>query len=188
MNKLETILNNSITKTDQKFNNINIILGNYNKTYFDSKFPEEKIQLLCNYYSKNYKYCHNNIIRYTINKHILNLSKNRSKSEKIENIKSLIIGNDSINYMISINKVFNSHFSNSQNFHNEENLEIIQFNIYKNIKLNIELNHDLNIYTVYLSCYYDKTDQSLIENLEKTIENLNNILFNKKHTYSIIKK
>ena len=186
MNKIDTLINNSISKITRKFNNIQITIGNYD-TYFNYSINKHTIQLLLKYYSNNYSYSHNNCIRYTINNSKLNLIKNRNKCDKIEFIKSIIIETNDQHLLITFKNIYKSTFSNSMDFHNKENLEIIQFNISKNIILNIEYDNNLDKYKVYISCQYNSQNQDILEELSNNINRLNDIIFNNLPNYKLIK-
>lgn len=186
MNKIDTLINNSISKITKKFNNIKITLGKF-ENYFNYSIDKKVIETITKYYSSNYGYSHINCIRYTLDTGRLNIIKNRNKSDKTEFIKSNIIETNDQHLLITYNNVYSTPFSNSINFHNEEELEIIQFNISKNIKLNIECDINIDKYKVYLSCQYDSKNQDLIEELGNNIIRLNDIIFNSIPNYKLIK-
>ena len=186
MSKIETLINNSISKITKNFNNIKITLGKFD-TYFNYSIDKNVIEIITKYYSSNYGYSHINCIRYTLDNTRLNIIKSRNKSDKTVFIKSNIIETNDQSLLLTFNNVHSITFSNSMNFHNEEELEIIQFNISKNIKLNIEHDNHINKYKVYLSCQYDSKNQDIIEELGNNINRLNDIIFNSLPNYKLIK-
>ena len=186
MNKIDTLINNSISKITKNFNNIKITLGKF-ESHFNYSIDNKVIEKITKYYSSNYGYSHINCIRYTLDNGRLNIIKKKNKSDKTDFIKSNIIETNDLHLLITFNNIYNKPFSNSMNFHNKEELEIIQFNISKNIKLNIEYDNHIDKYKVYLSCQYDSKNQDLLEELSNNINRLNDIIFNSIPNYKLIK-